>query len=356
MGSKLDWSHQVKIWEEYYLKNTPIDKIRKEWEAGRDGIAPSWDTIRGVTEDFLRLTQAQVRQLPELLQERWREVRAEIDVEKSGQTDVAQHAGVGKEETPKAASGSELADICQTEFARIRLPTLLRPFLSQSGHPVESPFEKQIRYHSGHSAEVAEISSSIRNTAEFSRLKARFPDHKIWSGFSEWEKQSDSYVDAFRNWFTNQWNSVERVVLTSYGEAPRSDSDFLTAFDKVIAFNEAAKMINQNPLEALSRGFKVVTRDDAQRFGTISLACAMLRSGIAMLPSDQFWADELDELARIKAAADSRLSFVPEDFIKSLNSAKNQRDETKKLVELADKLRKAEATMIGSLQKLASLR
>ena len=79
MGSKLDWSHKVNIWELHYLKKTPIDKIRREFQTGQDGIAPSWDTVRRVVEEFPSLSQAQVRQLPDSLQERWRELQSEAE-------------------------------------------------------------------------------------------------------------------------------------------------------------------------------------------------------------------------------------------------------------------------------------
>jgi hypothetical protein len=70
----ITWAEKVKIWDLRYLKNTPIDRIRQELEAGPDGVAPSWDTVNRVVEEFSRLTQAQVKQLPDALRERWQEL------------------------------------------------------------------------------------------------------------------------------------------------------------------------------------------------------------------------------------------------------------------------------------------
>jgi len=70
----ITWAEKVKIWDLRYLKNTPIDRIRQELEAGPDGGAPSWDAVNRVVEEFTRLTPAQVKQLPDALRERWHEL------------------------------------------------------------------------------------------------------------------------------------------------------------------------------------------------------------------------------------------------------------------------------------------
>lgn len=266
-------------------------------------------------------------------------------------TRVEQAAKVDIEKASKAPSGSELADICQTEFAKLRLTSLLRPFLSESGHWVESPYEMEIRHHSGHSVVVTKISSSIRNTAEFSQLKARFPDHKIWSDFSEWEKQADTYIDAFQKWFTNQWNSVERGVVACYGESPRSYGDM---FDLMARW---ADMANKGDMkDAINKMAQGLDRPKFQFFQTLIDACTMLACGIHELPPNPFWADELDGLAEIRATADSERPPVPKDFASHMDAEEfwDQVDEAKKLLALADKLGQTEATMIERLQKLAS--
>lgn len=79
MSMKQDWSDRVKIWVLYYLKKTPKDKIRKKWRTGADGVAPSWDTVNRVVNEFPFLTRAQVKQLSDLLQERWRELQPEVE-------------------------------------------------------------------------------------------------------------------------------------------------------------------------------------------------------------------------------------------------------------------------------------
>ncbi|MFC1929720.1 hypothetical protein ACFLW6_02480, partial [Chloroflexota bacterium] len=74
MATKQDWPDKVKIWDLRYLKETPVDRIRQELAEGAHGVAPSWDTVNRVVEEFPRLTAAQVRQLPDALQDRWQEL------------------------------------------------------------------------------------------------------------------------------------------------------------------------------------------------------------------------------------------------------------------------------------------
>lgn len=70
----MDWPDKIKVWELYYLKNTPIDRIRQEIKTG-DEAPPSWSTVKGITDDFPLLTSAQVGQLPNVLQARWGELQ-----------------------------------------------------------------------------------------------------------------------------------------------------------------------------------------------------------------------------------------------------------------------------------------
>jgi hypothetical protein len=74
MLSKLPWPDKVKVWEMHYLQRTPIDQIR--WEVKGDKPAPSWETVKQVVSEFPLLTPAQVTQLPDALQARWRELQS----------------------------------------------------------------------------------------------------------------------------------------------------------------------------------------------------------------------------------------------------------------------------------------
>lgn len=70
----MDWPDKVKIWELLYLQEIPIDRIRQAVKRG-DEVPPSWNTVKGVIDGFLLLTPAQVGQLPDALQVRWRELQ-----------------------------------------------------------------------------------------------------------------------------------------------------------------------------------------------------------------------------------------------------------------------------------------
>jgi len=86
MGTKQDWDDQVKTWRLHYLENTPVDRIRTKWLAGQGGVAPAWDTVKRMVDEFPRLTEAQARQLPDALQERWRELQTDMGTRQPGLT------------------------------------------------------------------------------------------------------------------------------------------------------------------------------------------------------------------------------------------------------------------------------
>ena len=76
MGTKVDFSERVKIWELFYIQGVKIDPIRsKVSEGDRNGVAPAWATVDRVVKMFPDLTQAQVQELPKALQMRWRELQ-----------------------------------------------------------------------------------------------------------------------------------------------------------------------------------------------------------------------------------------------------------------------------------------
>lgn len=71
----MDWPDKIKAWELHYLEKTPIERIRQAVKRG-DEVTPSWNTVKGVIEEFLLLTPAQVGRLPDALQARWRELQS----------------------------------------------------------------------------------------------------------------------------------------------------------------------------------------------------------------------------------------------------------------------------------------
>lgn len=72
-------SDKIEIWKLYYLRKRPIERIRFELSATEgDDVVPaySWVTVRRVVNEFPRLTEAQVGELSDALQMRWRELQA----------------------------------------------------------------------------------------------------------------------------------------------------------------------------------------------------------------------------------------------------------------------------------------
>ncbi|MBA7623587.1 hypothetical protein ES703_30984 [subsurface metagenome] len=70
----MDQPDKIKVWELYYLDKTRIERIR--WKVDWDNaVTPSWKTVKREIDNFLLLTPAQVRRLPDALQARWRELQ-----------------------------------------------------------------------------------------------------------------------------------------------------------------------------------------------------------------------------------------------------------------------------------------
>ncbi|MFP4642472.1 MAG: hypothetical protein ACOC6S_02985 [Chloroflexota bacterium] len=82
----MDWDIKLAIWEEYYLRETQIDRIRDKVARRFSGIrAPTWYTVKRVLGEFETLSPAQVGELPGALQQRWRELYSQGDQQEERQ-------------------------------------------------------------------------------------------------------------------------------------------------------------------------------------------------------------------------------------------------------------------------------
>jgi len=307
------------------------------------GLKPSFEWVKRLVKEL------KSRTIPETRPRDPRTIVSNLERHTRGR----RHAEEVKEEARPSLDSElaqRLASVCQKRFAELTLTSLLRPFATTSDPWAKSIYDREIRHHLGHSVLVTKISSSIKSSAEFSQLKARFSDHEVWSHFDEWENDADALVDAFQQWYTNMWSSVKRGVLACYGEPPRSYDDVLKYLTELV------DMMSQGNLSGAVGGYlKVLDRPKFQRFETVRLACAMLESGIQELTPDPYWAYELDKLGDIKAIADSNTPPIPKDFASQMDVGEfpDQVDETKHLVAIADKLRQTQALIIKGLQQLA---
>ncbi len=100
MITKLPWPDKVKIWGMRYLQETPIDRIRGSirWKVKQHDVAPSWQTVKQVVDEFLSLSPSQVATLPDPLQARWREVAHQTD---AGHQEMSEVVSCVKEDVPQ---------------------------------------------------------------------------------------------------------------------------------------------------------------------------------------------------------------------------------------------------------------
>ena len=198
MGSKLDWSHKVNIWELYHLKKTPIDRIREEFETGQDGITSSWDTVRRVVEELPSLSQAQVRQLPDALQERWRELKSEAEQLAPKEAVVEQKP---YKETPHKQKMRELAESLQR---KVVLPPVLVIFL----RPVRNAITLSIDQKENH------LYQGLRNhlkTGGFSEVLEKI---------REWQDSAGHYLAKCHDLFKNVRGEIlsDEVIVSPDGK------------------------------------------------------------------------------------------------------------------------------------------
>jgi len=307
------------------------------------GLKPSFEWVKRLVKEL------KSRTIPETRPRDPRTVVSNLERHTRGR----RHAEEVKEEARPSLDSElaqRLASVCQKRFAELTLTSLLRPFATTSDPWAKSIYDREIRHHLGHSVLVTKISSSIKSSAEFSQLKARFSDHEVWSHFDEWENDADALVDAFQQWYSNMWNSVKRGVLACYGEPPRSDDDVFDYFTQLVNMAKEGDMKG-----AETRFLKLIDRPAFQQFNTVWTACGMLSVGISELPPNPYWAHELDELARIEKTARSATPPIPKDFASQMDVGEfpDQVDETKNLVAIADRLRQTQALIIKGLQQLA---
>ena len=208
MGSKLDWSDKAKIWELHHLKNTPIDRIRGKFSTGRDAIAPSWDTVRLVVEEFRSLSQAQVRQLPDALQERWRELQSEAEQQPSKEQRVEQKPPKETSHEQQTKEREKLIALVQQwreELANHSPVNLLQGWLDKAHEDAQTRFyadeDVEMLYSEARRPHDEPLQLrpflQVENDPTFGLLQQKFPDPDVWTAFQAWCERKIPYVRAF---------------------------------------------------------------------------------------------------------------------------------------------------------------
>jgi len=215
MATKQDWPDKVKIWELRYLKETPIDRIRQELVAGPDGVVPSWDTVNRVVEEFPRLTPAQVKQLPDGLQERWQELsplrpdKAELEGPVIDKSKGRLRVLIGEEHEDLAARlKHDIEDFdIRDNYAVWQFPG--NPWAFQGLRRAEFKYTLDVIPYLGGSKVIGfRIENDRGCTVMIERMKSSFPDFVT---FEQFKGHVAEFIDDCQAICQEIWAEAERV-------------------------------------------------------------------------------------------------------------------------------------------------
>jgi len=215
MSTKQDWPDKIKIWELRYLKKTPIDRIRQELVMGADGVAPSWDTVNRVVEEFPLLTQAQVRQLPDALQERWQELsplrpdKPELESPVIDKSKGRLRVLIGEEHEDLAARlKHDIEDFdIRNNYAVWQFPG--NPWAFQEPGRAEFKYTLDVIPYLGGAKVIGfKIENEKGCTVMIERMKGSFPD---FATFDQFKGHVAKYIDDCQAVCQEIWSEAEGV-------------------------------------------------------------------------------------------------------------------------------------------------
>jgi len=127
MGTNIAWNRKAKMWELYWLQDTPIERIREQFPIDpKEGTLHSWATVDRAIKEFPSLSGAKVHQLSEALQARWREVRSQVEQERPTEPPAEPQPYKAQ---PYKAHEETMRKLVDKLAARINLPSLFNGHL-----------------------------------------------------------------------------------------------------------------------------------------------------------------------------------------------------------------------------------
>ena len=290
MGTKLDWRKKVKIWEEHYLRATPIDKIRMNFDATRHGRVPSWYTVKQVTKEFPTLSRAQVHQLSDALQERWQELQSEAEQQSTKELRVEYRPQ--EDMTNEQQTKEEVVALVyrwQDEVASYSPVNLLQGWLDKADDHASHLFyankyvEALCSKCGGQYARRLQLRPyfQVEHDPTFGLLLQKFPASHVWAALHDWRKQMSPYVQAYYHMLRRMEYVVAYAVDALCAEADKED---MRGADWIAAGNPSG----------LAKRYKI------ERLLTVSVACDLLACSIAEFPSSPYWARLRNGLEKLR--------------------------------------------------------
>jgi len=284
MGTKADFSEKVKIWQLYYLQNTPIDRIRQEvkWD---NAVTPSWNTVKRVIDEFRALTQAQVGELSDALQARWRELQSQIDAKQREPTEPPY--GETRTTALERSQVRELIQRAREEVASYSPTQLLQRWLDEASENALSRFltdeDTKMLYLEARRPHFETFHANrlclrVESDPMFGLLRQKFTTATVWVALEAWGEQALPYLRAFYHML----DAPENAAHSALDEQGIDDSN-LSEF---------------------------ITRCKMERLYAVLLTCDLLARGLAELPGNPHGALLGSDLERLRLRVNLELSLL----------------------------------------------
>lgn len=285
MSTKGPWSDKVKIWELYYLQKTPIDRIRYKLSQLENVSAYSWSTVKGVVDEFPFLSKAQVRELPNTLQMRWRELQSQKNAGQQGCLQVDQHEP--KTTVLDGDRTHQLIEKWRIEAASYSPIQLLQTRLEEASQEALSRFftnkDTKMLYLEARRPHLETFDPKrlylqVESDPIFGLLRQKFPTSTVWTALEAWGEQAVPYLRVF----DDMLDLIERAVHRVFDEQGIDNSN-LSVF---------------------------ITRCRMERSYAVLVACDLLASGVTELPNNMRWALLVSDLEKLRLRVNLELSSL----------------------------------------------
>ncbi len=279
MSTKVPLPDKVKIWELYYLQETPIDRIRYSLHQPETIPTYSWGTVKRVVDEFPFLSRAQVKELPDTLQMRWRELHGPEGPAKTTALDGARtHQLIQKwrveleSYSPIRLLQRRLEEVPQDALSRFFCDKDTKMLYLEARRPHFETFHPKRLY------------LQVESDPIFGLLRQKFPTSTVWTALEAWSEQAIPYLRAFG----------DMLDLT--------ESAVHSALDE--------EQLNNGNLSVFIMICKL------ERLGAVLLTCDLLARGLAELPSNVRWALFGGDLEKLRVRVNLELSSLTKNTSK----------------------------------------
>ena len=263
-----------------------------------DGKVPSWETVHRVVEEFPLLSQAQVRQLSDVLQERWRELQSETRKQAPEELIVGDKMrdGVTSEQQIKEKLVA-LIQKWREEVASYYPVYLLQGWVDKAHE------DARTRYYTNEDVEMLYLKArerhgetlqlkpflQVKSDPTFGLLRQKFPTCEVWTALNAWQRRIVSYIQAFYGMLkeiehlaVGAWNAVSaELVKKDIKGVDWIDCVNFTGFEKMCKL---------------------------ERLLTVFVTCDLVAGGIVECPTDSYWARLTNDLEKLRLRMNVALS------------------------------------------------